>query len=56
MEGGHLGGNWRTCVAIPAWCVVLLAFAALLAWLGLRDASVPPTKMEQDVTNEVLAR
>lgn len=31
MRGGHLGGNWRTGVAIPAWCVVLLAFASALA-------------------------
>ena len=36
--------------------ILLLAFVGLLAWLGLRDASVPPAKIEQDVTNEVLAR
>jgi hypothetical protein len=35
--------------------LLLVAFVALLVWLGLRDNEVPVQKIEQDVTNEVLA-
>ena len=36
--------------------LLLLAFLGFLAWLGLRDSEVPVGTIEQDVTNEVLAR
>lgn len=35
--------------------ILLVLFIGLLAWLGFRDASVSTAKIEQDVTNEVLA-
>ena len=35
--------------------LVLVGLVALLAWLGLRNNEVPVQKIEQDVTNEVLA-
>ncbi len=34
--------------------VVLVLIAGLLVWLSMRDSSVPPQRVEQDVTNEVL--
>jgi len=36
--------------------ILVLLFVALLAYLGLRDNEVPLETIEQDVTNEVLAR
>jgi len=36
--------------------ILLVLFVGLLIWLGLRDNEVPVAKIEQDVTNEVLAR
>jgi hypothetical protein len=42
---------------LPALFLILLVlFVAFLVWLGLRSNEVPTTKIEQDVTNEVLAR
>ena len=32
------------------------SFVGFLVWLGLRDNEVPTQRIEQDVTNEVLAR
>ena len=34
--------------------VVLALIVGLLVWLSMRDTSVPPQRIEQDVTNEVL--
>ena len=36
--------------------ILLVLFVGFLAWLGLRNNEVPTAKIEQDVTNEVLAR
>lgn len=42
---------------VPAILLLLvLLLAGFLAYLGLRSGDVPVGKMEQDVTNEVLAR
>jgi hypothetical protein len=35
--------------------LLLVGLVALLVWLGLRDNEVPTQKIEQDVTNAVLA-
>ena len=34
--------------------VALALFVGLLVWLAMRDSSVPPQRIEQDVTNEIL--
>lgn len=34
--------------------VVLALVVGLLVWLSMRDSSVPPQRIEQDVTNEIL--
>jgi len=34
--------------------VVLVLLVGLLIWLSMRDSSVPPQRVEQDVTNEIL--
>lgn len=36
--------------------ILLLAFVGYLIWLGLSSDEVPTRTIEQDVTNEVLAR
>jgi cytoskeletal protein RodZ len=36
--------------------VILVAFIGFLIWLGLRSTEVPQQRIEQDVTNAVLAR
>jgi hypothetical protein len=36
--------------------ILLVLFIGLLVWLGLRSNEVPVATIEQDVTNEVLAR
>ena len=42
---------------VPALLLlVLVLIVGLLAYLGLRDNEVPTGPIEQDVTNEVLAR
>jgi hypothetical protein len=42
---------------VPALLLLILVlFVGLLIYLGLRDNEVPTERMEQDVTNEVLAR
>ena len=36
--------------------LLLLALIGLLFWLASRDTSVPPARIELDVTNEALAK
>jgi hypothetical protein len=36
--------------------LLLVLFVGFLVYLGLRSSDVPVQKMEQDVTNDVLAR
>ena len=36
--------------------VLLVLFIGFLIWLGVRSTEVAPQRMEQDVTNAVLAR
>jgi hypothetical protein len=35
--------------------ILLVGLVAFLVWLGLGDSEVPTQRIEQDVTNEVLA-
>jgi hypothetical protein len=35
--------------------ILLVGLVAILVWLGLGDSEVPTQRIEQDVTNEVLA-
>jgi len=42
---------------VPAFLLLILVLIlGFLAYLGLRDNEVPTERIEQDVTNEVLAR
>jgi hypothetical protein len=42
---------------LPTLLLILLVLViGLLLWLGFRNNEVPPATIEQDVTNEVLAR
>lgn len=36
--------------------IVLVLFIAFLIYLGMRNTEVPQQRVEQDVTNEILAR
>lgn len=56
MPRTHFAPTRRRRSPIPIiLLLVLVGLISLLVWLGLRDNEVPVQKIEQDVTNEVLA-